>query len=239
MIGYKTKVTPSRLSQVGMFGALVNAMMVAVFILAPGATVSADQTKPIKIVAFGDSLTAGFLLQPDQSFPAQLGTAAKARGLNIEVLNAGVSGDTTAAGLERFDWAVPEGTQAVILELGANDGLRGIEPAIARKNLETIITRLKARNIDILLAGMKAPKNWGDDYAAAFDSMYSELATAHGLLLYPFFLEGIALDPKLNLDDGLHPNPKGVAVIVDRIMPKVEELVARVTTKTNGTASKS
>lgn len=239
MIVSKIQADVRRLSQVGMFAMLVNSLVLAALILSAGPAMSADPAKPIKIVAFGDSLTAGFQLQPDQSFPAQLGTAAQARGLNVEILNAGVSGDTTAAGLERFDWAVPDGTQAVILELGANDGLRGIEPAIARKNLETIITRLKARKIDILLAGMKAPKNWGEEYATAFDSMYADLAAAHGLLLYPFFLEGIALDPKLNLDDGLHPNPKGVAVIVDRILPKVEELVARAKTRGNGTASKT
>lgn len=194
---------------------------------------------PVKIVAFGDSLTAGFQLPPGDAFPAQLSRALAARGHSLELLNAGVSGDTTAAGLERFDWAIPAGTEAVILELGANDGLRGIDPAIARKNLEAIIARLKSRGIEVLLTGMRAPKNWGDDYAVTFDRMFPELAAAHGLILYPFFLDGIALDPALNLSDGLHPNAKGVAKIVEGIVPKVEELLQRVKAKSAAVQSKS
>ena len=188
----------------------------------------AATAQPIKIVALGDSLTAGYLLPPADAFPAQLAAALKARGHAVEMINAGVSGDTTGNGLERLDWSVPEGTQAVIVELGANDGLRGIEPATARRNLEAIIAKLKARNIDVLLTGMRAPQNWGKDYAGNFDAMFGDLAKAHGLLFYPFFLDGIAMKADLNLSDGLHPTGKGVAVIVERILPKVEELLARV-----------
>ena len=181
----------------------------------------------LRIVAYGDSLTAGYGLPESASFPAQLEKALRARGHDIEIINAGVSGDTTAAGLERFDWAVPDGTHAVILELGANDALRGMDPKQARANLDTIITKLQARNIDVLLAGMAAPRGLGKAYIAEFDPIYPELATAHGLIFYSFFLDGIAELPDFNLPDGLHPNVKGVGVIVERILPKVEELLQR------------
>lgn len=219
------RITPP--AQVGALAALVNICMIltAQFAVAEPASV------PVRIVAFGDSLTAGYQLQPGQAFPVRLETALKKRGHNVEVLNAGVSGDTTAAGLERFDWAVPDGTDAVILELGANDALRGQDPKQACANLEKIIGRLKARNMDVLLAGMNAPRNWGPEYAASFDAIYPDLAAKHGILLYPFFLDGIALDRTLNLGDGMHPNPKGVDIIVERIMPKVEELIARVSAR--------
>jgi acyl-CoA thioesterase-1 len=187
--------------------------------------------KPVRIVAFGDSLTAGYRLAREEAFPAQLERRLKASGLKAEVINSGVSGDTTAAGLARLDWAVPDGTDAVILELGANDALRGLDPALARRNLETIIKRLKAKGIDVLLAGMLAPANYGEAYATAFNAIYPELAQEHGLLLYPFFLQGVAMRHNLNLDDGLHPNAKGVAVIVDGIGPKVEELIRRVVSR--------
>jgi acyl-CoA thioesterase-1 len=187
--------------------------------------------KPVRIVAFGDSLTAGYRLAREEAFPAQLERRLKASGLKVEVINAGVSGDTTAAGLARLDWAVPDGTDAVILELGANDALRGLDPALARRNLETIIKRLKAKGIDVLLAGMLAPANYGEAYATAFNAIYPELAQEHELLFYPFFLQGVAMRHNLNLDDGLHPNAKGVAVIVDGIGPKVEELIRRVVSR--------
>lgn len=186
------------------------------------------QNRPIKIVAFGDSLTAGYRLAPDQAFPIRLAAKLKAAGHDVTVANAGVSGDTTAAGLARIDWAVPDDTDAVILELGANDALRGLAPAEARKNLEAIITRLKAKGAEVLLTGMRAPANYGQDFVAAFDPIFPDLAAKHDLLLYPFFLDGIALDASLNLDDGIHPNARGVDVIVERITPKVEELIARV-----------
>ncbi len=135
--------------------------------------------------------------------------------------------------MERFDWAVPEGTDAVILELGANDALRGIDPKLSRKALSEILTRLKVRNIDVLIAGMQAPTNWGPEYKAEFDAMFKSLADESGALLYPFFLEGVAIDASLNLPDGLHPTGKGIAVIVERILPKVEELIERVKARSN------
>ena len=190
--------------------------------------------KAVRIVAFGDSLTAGYGLQPGQGFPEQLGKLLSSRGVKAEIVNAGVSGDTTAAGLGRLDWSIPDGTDAVILELGANDALRGNSPVEARRNLEAMLTSLKARGIDVLLAGMQALRNLGPEYAKAFDPIFPDLATKYGTLLYPFFLEGVALDPKLNLADGLHPTAEGVAIITQRIAPKVEELVARVRARRTG-----
>jgi acyl-CoA thioesterase-1 len=187
---------------------------------------AAQPGRPVRIVALGDSLTAGYQLAAQDAFPARLQAALRARGHAVEVENAGVSGDTSAGGLERLDWAVGEDVDAVILELGANDALRGIDPAITRRNLETIITRLKARGVAVLLTGMLAPPNMGPDYAAAFNPIFPDLASRHGLIFDPFFLDGVAAVPSLNLGDGMHPNPKGVAVIVERILPKVEELIA-------------
>jgi acyl-CoA thioesterase I len=189
------------------------------------------QTKPVRIVAFGDSLTAGYRLQPGDAFPVQLQRALANKGYNVEVLNAGVSGDTTAAGLERFDWAIPDNVDAAIVELGANDALRGLSPATARRNLDEILKRLKARNIEVLVAGMRAPRNLGDTYVKQFDAIFPELAREHGALFYPFFLDGVVLRSDLALDDGMHPNAKGVGVIVERILPAVEELMGRVTSK--------
>lgn len=182
---------------------------------------------PIRIVAFGDSLTAGYGLRPDEAFPAQLEKALTSSGYAVEVINAGVSGDTTAAGLKRFDWAIPQGVDAAIVALGANDALRGIDPAQSRQNLDEILTKLRTRGVAVLLAGMKAPRNWGDDYVKQFDAVFPDLAEKHGALLYPFFLESVAFQPSLNLDDGLHPNAKGVEAMVKAILPMVEELIAR------------
>lgn len=209
-------------------------LIVGLFIMPVAMPAHAQTPKPIKIVAFGDSLMAGFRLAPDQAFPVQLEKALKAKGRNVQVINAGVSGDTTTAALERFEWAVPKDAEAVILELGANDALRGQDPGQARRSLETIITRLKAQGADVLLAGMGAPRNWGEAYVLQFEGMFGELAAAHDLVLYPFFLDGVVLKPDLNLDDGLHPNGRGVAEIVRRIMPKVEVLIARVEARRNG-----
>jgi acyl-CoA thioesterase I len=192
------------------------------------AAVAQPNTAPLRIVVLGDSLVAGFQLKASDAFPAQLERALKAKGHSVEVINAGVSGDTTANGLERMRWAIPERTDAVILELGANDALRGLDPARAKANLEKIITALKADGSEVLLAGMLAPRNLGEEYRRAFDGMYPALAEKHKLILYPFFLDGVALNGSLNLGDGIHPNPKGVAEITRRILPAVEELIARV-----------
>lgn len=194
-----------------------------------GPAMAADApSRPIKIVAFGDSLTAGYLLTESQAFPAQLQKALQDKGNLIEIANAGVSGDTTAGGLERLDWSIPDGTDAVILELGANDTLRGIAPDVARKNIDAMLAKLKARNIDVLLAGMAAPENWGKDYSDDFNKIYRDLSAQYGTLFYPFFLDGVALKPDLNLPDGLHPTSKGIGIIVERILPMAEQLLDRV-----------
>ncbi len=181
--------------------------------------------RPTNIVAFGDSLTAGYGLPANEAFPVQLQRALAAKGLAVNVVNAGVSGDTTTGGLSRLDWSVPDGTDAVILELGANDALRGLDPDITRKALDTMLRRLKERRISVLLCGMMAPPNLGAEYGRAFNSIYPDLAAQYGAILYPFFLTGVAADPKLNQRDGLHPTAAGVAVIVDRILPEVEQLI--------------
>jgi acyl-CoA thioesterase-1 len=214
--------------------ALVNVFVGPIY----GAGALAEAAKPIRIVAFGDSLSSGYGLEPSQAFPAQLQKELKARGHNVVVANAGVAGDTTAGGLGRLAWAVPDGTDAVILELGANDALRGIEPKVTRANLEKVIAELKERRIPILLAGMLSPTNWGGTYAQDFDAIFPDLARAHGLVFYPFFLDGVVLNAKLNQDDGMHPTGKGVAEIVKRMIPSVEELIARAMSR-GAAASKS
>ncbi|MBK9080035.1 MAG: arylesterase [Hyphomicrobium sp.] len=203
-------------------------MLLAGLLVMPNAALSADSPAPtLTVVAFGDSLTAGYLLQPNESFPAQLQMALEAKGHKVQIVNAGVSGDTTAGGLDRLAWTLQPIPDAVILELGANDALRGTDPAKTRANLDQILTTLSASNIPVLLAGMKAPGNWGDAYVKAFDAIYPELAAKHGAALYPFFLEGVALNPKLVLADGMHPTAEGVAEIVKRILPNVEALIAK------------
>jgi acyl-CoA thioesterase-1 len=187
--------------------------------------------RTIKVVALGDSLTAGYQLPATVAFPVQLERALKAKGLAVEVANAGVSGDTSSGGLARLDWSVPVGTDAVIIELGANDMLRGVDPKVTREALSEIVRRLKARKIEVLLCGMRAAPNLGPDFVQAFDPIYPELAVANDVLLYPFFLEGVVADPKLNIGDGLHPTAAGVARIVSGILPKVEALLARVNAK--------
>jgi acyl-CoA thioesterase-1 len=191
-----------------------------------GAAVAAD--RPVRIVALGDSLVAGYQLAAGDTFPARLERALRAKGIGAEVANAGVSGDTSTGGLGRLDWSVPEGTDAVILELGANDMLRGVEPKVTRESLDAIVRRLKERRIEVLLCGMLAPPNLGPDYARVFNPIYPEIASAHRVLFYPFFLDGVAANASLNQRDGMHPNADGVATIVARILPKVEELIARV-----------
>ena len=183
------------------------------------------------IVAFGDSLTAGLGLPEQESFPSQLEQALRKRGQDVKVINAGVSGDTAAAGLSRLDWAIPDDASAVIIELGANDALQGLDPAATKATLEKIITGVKSRGLPILLAGMEAPRNLGKDYVVQFRAIYADLAKRYDLVFYPFFLDGVVLDDKYMQDDGLHPNAQGVARIVELILPKVEELLTRVSAK--------
>ncbi|MFD0916686.1 arylesterase [Pseudahrensia aquimaris] len=179
-----------------------------------------------KIVVLGDSLSAGYQLPPGAAFPEKLQKALDAKGVAAEIVGAGVSGDTLAGGLSRLDWSVGDDADAVIVELGGNDALRGLPVEKARSSLETIITRLKERGKLVLLAGMMAPPNMGDAYVTEFNAMYGKLARKHDVMLYPFFLEGVAAVPELNLADGFHPNEKGIDVIVERILPDVKKLVA-------------
>jgi acyl-CoA thioesterase I len=187
-------------------------------------TVSA-RAEPLRIVAFGDSLSAGYELPPEEAFPNQLQSALKAQGRDVIVENAGVSGDTSTGGLERLDWSVADGTALVVLELGANDALRGIDPELTRANIDAMITRLKARGIGVVLAGMLAPPNMGATYADAFNAIFPDMAVKHGVALYPFFMEGVITKPELLLTDGIHPNGKGVARIVEGILPMVTALL--------------
>ena len=182
---------------------------------------------PVKLVALGDSLTAGYGLPLADAFPTKLQAALKAKGIDATVANAGVSGDTASGAKERLDWSVPDGTDAVIVELGANDALRGIDPKVTESALDAILTRLDQRHIPVLLAGMLAPPNMGADYAKAFNAIYPALAARHPVIFYPFFLAGVAADPKLDQADGMHPNAAGVDVIVGRILPSVEQLIAK------------
>lgn len=182
--------------------------------------------RTLRIVDIGDSLTAGLGLPAAEAFPSQLEARLKQDGLNVQVANAGVSGDTTAGGLARLDWALGDKPDLVILALGANDALRGIDPAVVKSNLDKMIDKIEASGAKLLLLGMLAPANWGKAYEEAFDRVYPELAKAHHVPLYPFFLEGVAMNPDLNQADGLHPNEKGVGVLVDRIAPVVAKLAA-------------
>ncbi|MGA8614505.1 MAG: arylesterase [Xanthobacteraceae bacterium] len=188
----------------------------------------ANAEPPVKVVALGDSLTAGYGLPEKDGFVPRLQAALTAKGIAAAVTNAGVSGDTAADGLARLSWSVPEGTDAVIVELGANDMLRGLSPAITRDRLDAILHQLSQRHIAILLCGMRSAPNLGADYGHAFETIYPDLAAKYGAMLYPFFLDGVAGNLSLTQSDGLHPNAAGVGVIVERILPKVEELIARV-----------
>jgi len=203
------------------------AFAAAAFGLALGAS-SATSERPVKIVAFGDSLTAGLGLPASEAFPVKLANALKAKGIRAEVINAGVSGDTASGGLARLDWSLPKDADAVILELGANDALRGIDPAVTRQALQTILQHLKSHGVAVLLCGMYAPPNMGQEFVRAYQLMYPDLAQTYDTLLYPFFLDGVAGHAELNQPDGIHPTAKGVDQIVSGILPKVEELVARV-----------
>lgn len=191
----------------------------------------AQTQKPLRLVAFGDSLTAGYGLPGGVAFPDVLTAELQKKGYDVVVQNAGVSGDTSSAGLARLGWSVGDGVDGVILELGANDALRGIDPAVTRNALDEIIVRLKERNIPVMLAGMRAPPNLGPDYAQRFDPIFPDLAAKHGLVLYPFFLDGVAAQRELNLPDGIHPTAEGIRVIVSRILPAVETFLSRITAK--------
>lgn len=180
---------------------------------------------PLKIVGFGDSLMAGYLLPAGDAFPQQLETALDQKGYNVVIDNAGVSGDTTSGGLARLDWSIPDDTDIVILELGANDALRGITPELTEANLDEMLTKLKNRNISVILAGMMAPPNMGKAYADAFNPIYPRLAQKHNVPLYPFFLDGVAAQSEYLLEDGMHPNQAGIAVMVSKFLPVFEKIV--------------
>ena len=197
------------------------AVIAAGFLLCAGHGLAAD--RPLQLVGFGDSLMAGYQLPETDGLPAQLQAALNGRGIAATIANAGVSGDTSASGLARIDWSVPDGTDGVILELGANDALRGVAPEETEKNLEEIIVRLQDRGIAVLLVGMLAPPNMGPDYAARFNPLYQRLAEKYQLPLYPFILDGVATKAGLQLADGMHPNTEGVAVMAERMLPMVEQ----------------
>ncbi|MDB5502238.1 MAG: arylesterase [Tardiphaga sp.] len=193
--------------------------------IAPAAA-QAGVAGPVKLVVLGDSLSAGYGLPAPAAFPVRLQKALNDKGIAVEMINAGVSGDTTSGGLGRLDWSVPEGTQGVILELGANDALRGTDPKVPRAALTEIIKRLQARKIAVLLCGMLAPPNYGPDYAQKFNSIYPDLAKEFGVPLYPFFLEGVAGNTALALPDGMHPTAEGVDIVVKNILPSVEAFLS-------------
>ena len=201
-------------------------LMLALMTIAPPAR--AEATKPIKLVVLGDSLSAGLGLPAPEAFPQKLKKALQTKGIDVDMINAGVSGDTSSGGRDRLDWSVPDGTDGVIVELGANDALRGIDPDLTRAALTDIVQRLKARNIAVMLCGMLAPPNYGADYAARFNSIYPDLAKKMNVPLYPFFLEGVAADAKLNQADGIHPTAAGVDIIVANILPTVEAFLGAI-----------
>jgi acyl-CoA thioesterase-1 len=210
----------------------VHILVLGVALMTAGAafaqTHAATEARPIKMVVLGDSLSAGLGLSASAAFPQRLKKSLKSNGIAVDIINAGVSGDTSSGGRDRLDWSVPEGTEAVILELGANDALRGIDPTVTRAALSDILTRLKARGIAVLLCGMVAPPNYGSDYSARFNAIYPDLAKSFGVPLYPFFLEGVAADARLNQADGLHPTAEGVEVIVKNILPAVEAFLGTI-----------
>lgn len=193
-----------------------------------GSPAPAKAQSAVQIVAFGDSLTAGYGLLAGDAYPAKLQSVLRARGHNVTIANAGVSGDTTTGGLARVDYSVPQGTQAVILELGANDMFQGVPPSVIKRNLEAIIQKLKARHIEVMLAGMYATRSLGKEYYSTFDSIYRDLAAKYGLVLMPFFLDGVVGHQNLNQPDGLHPTAAGIDIVVKKSLPSVEALIQRV-----------
>ncbi len=183
---------------------------------------------PLRILALGSSLTQGFGLPPGTEFPAVLEARLRQAGVDVRVVNAGVSGDTSAGGLARLDWSLADHPDAAIIELGSNDALRGLQPAATERNLSAILEKLKVAHVPVLLCGMMAPRNLGQDYARQFDPIYARLAAKYHVLFYPFFLSGVAFDPRLNQPDGMHPNPAGVRIIVSRLLPDVKKLIAEI-----------
>ena len=200
-------------------------LVIAGLVLAFALPVRAES---LKLVGFGDSLMAAYDLAKEDCFPAQLQAALRERGHDVEIADAGVSGDTTSGGLSRLDWSIPDGTDGVILELGANDALRGVSPDKTRENLEAMIKRLDERGIPVLLAGMLAPPNMGPGYEDKFNAIYPDLAKEHDLILYPFFLDGVTGEPGMVLSDGMHPSASGVEEMVERFLPVAEEFIARI-----------
>lgn len=206
------------------FNALVRSFAAISFLLL--AAIAQATERPL-VLALGDSLTAGYGLPPGQSFPAQLEAALRAEGINAKVVNGGVSGDTSAGGLARLEWLLSDKPDLVIVELGANDGLRGLDPENTQENLDRIIARIRKTGAEVLLTGMVAPPNLGSDYVDRFNAIYPDLAEKHGTSFYPFFLDGVAMDPALNQDDGIHPTAEGIGVIVDGILPLVIDGLAK------------
>jgi acyl-CoA thioesterase I len=216
-----------------------NAIWLILAIFAAGINgIAAAAAQPVKILAVGTSLTQGYNLPPGTDFTAVLQAQLKAKGHDVAIVNAGVSGDTSAGGLARLDWALSGDIKGAIVELGSNDALRGLDVGQTRKNLDQVLAKLKARKIAVLFTGMKSPRNLGPEYVAAFDALYPELATKHDVLFYPFFLEGVAANLKLNQADGIHPNEAGTKVIVKGILPYVEKLLAQIKTKPAQPATK-
>jgi acyl-CoA thioesterase-1 len=230
--GHPVKSRPAYGVEVRRFLSLAAALVCAALCLAIPAqaqqSTKDSRPMPTKILAFGDSLTAGYLLPGSAAFPAALQKALQDQGRNVTVVNGGVSGDTSTGGLARLDWTLGDGADAVILELGANDMLRGVDPAVTEQALSTIVERLKGKHIKILLAGMRASPSLGRDYAAKFDAIYPALAKKYDVPLYPFFLDGMVQDSSQKLADGLHPNQRGVQTIVTRILPSVDALLRTV-----------
>jgi acyl-CoA thioesterase-1 len=202
----------------GRFAAAVNSLLLVLFLALSSAHA---QNGPVKIAILGDSLAAGYGVKPEQAFPIRLQEALKAAGRNVTVLNQGVSGDTSAGGLERLDWMLADKPDIVLVELGGNDALRGIDPRTTEKNLVAIVEKLKAAKVTVWLAGMMAPRNLGSDYVKEFDGLYKRIADKYEVPLYPFILDGVAQDPALNQGDGIHPNPRGAQVVADRLLPFV------------------
>jgi acyl-CoA thioesterase I len=213
-----------RIDTGGTAGTLIKWLLLAAFAIA---VPHQAEARVFRLLVLGDSLAAGYGLAPHQSFPAQLGDDLKSAGLEIEIIDDGVSGDTSSGGVTRLDDAIAQHPDAILLELGANDALRGIDPKIVYSNLDRILSKLAAARIPVLILGMRAPGNWGHDYQKQFDAIYPRLAQAHHDLLYPFLLDGVALDPTLNQADLLHPNAAGAALIAHRLVPDVMRLISQ------------